>query len=43
MSPVVRHRWPISGAHSQGALSPHSQTLKTIGRPAANSASRIVR
>src|SRR5207247_3485373 len=34
MSPVVRHRLPICGAHSHGWFDPHSQILKTIGRPA---------
>jgi hypothetical protein len=29
-------------AHSQGLLSPHSQMLSNIGRPAARIASRIV-
>src|SRR5277367_2491861 len=33
MSPVVRHRFPTSLAHSHGLLEPHSQRLKTIGRP----------
>ncbi len=42
MSPVVRHRCPMSEAHSQGLFSPHSQMLKTIGRPVAFRASRIV-
>ena len=40
MSPVVRQRFPTAGAHSHGRLLPHSQMLKTIGRPLASSASR---
>src|SRR5213080_837251 len=40
MSPVVRHRLPIWGAHSHGSFDPHSQMLNTIGRPALASASR---
>lgn len=27
MSPVVRHKWPTSAAHSQGLFWPHSQML----------------
>src|SRR5947207_15728228 len=42
MSPVVRHRLPIWGAHPHGSFDPHSQMLKTIGRPAFASASPIV-
>src|SRR5665647_670066 len=42
MSPVVRHRLPTAGAHSHGRLLPHSQILKTIGRPDAASAPRNV-
>ena len=42
MSPVVRHRWPTGFAQFQGWLSPHSQMERTIGRPAARRASRIV-
>ena len=42
MSPVVRQAWPTSFAHSQGLLSPHSQMLKSIGRPARWIASRMV-
>ncbi len=41
MSPVVRHRLPMSFAQSQGLVSPHSQMLKTMGRPLASRASRI--
>lgn len=42
MSPVVRHRLPTSEAHNHGWFRPHSQMLKTMGRPVAFSASRIV-
>src|SRR5206468_10765814 len=40
MSPVVRHRLPVRGPHSQGRFEPHSQMLKMMGRPALASASR---
>ena len=43
MSPVVRQRWPTGSAQSQGWFWPHSQRLKTIGRPAARSASLMIR
>ena len=42
MSPVVRQRCPTPWAHVQGFVLPHSQMLKTIGRPAARSA-RLIR
>jgi hypothetical protein len=42
MSPVVRHRFPVFAAHSHGLAVPHSHMLKTMGRPAAFSASRMV-
>ena len=42
MSPVVRQRLPTSVAQSQGLLEPHSQRLKTMGRPADFKASRMV-
>ena len=35
------HRLPTGPAHSQGFVEPHSQILKTIGRPAAASALRM--
>ena len=41
MSPVLRQRCPMPGAHSQGFVLPHSQMLKTIGRPLARSARPI--
>ncbi len=41
MSPVVRHRLPMAWAQGQGLVLPHSQMLKTIGRPLALRASRI--
>jgi hypothetical protein len=42
MSPVVRHRLPTLRAHSHGWCAPHSQMLKTIGRPVARRASLMV-
>ena len=42
MSPVVRQSCPMSWAQSQGRVEPHSQMLKTIGRPLARSASPIL-
>src|SRR5208283_5211374 len=41
MSPVDRQRLPTSLAHSHGLVDPHSQMLKTIGRPDFASASRM--
>ena len=42
MSPVVRQRCATPRAQVHGLLLPHSHMLKTIGRPVAFSASRIV-
>src|SRR6266403_2167731 len=42
ISPVVRHKLPTSLAHSHGFAVPHSHMLKTIGRPVAFNASRMV-
>ena len=42
MSPVVRQRFPTAFAQSQGRLVPHSQMLKTMGRPEASSAARMI-
>src|ERR1700678_2801429 len=37
----ARHRFPIGPAHSQGFVDPHSQMLKTMGRPESARALRI--
>src|SRR5450755_3312510 len=42
ISPVVRYRSPTPPAQSQGAWSPHSQRLKTMGLPVALSAALMV-
>ena len=43
MSPVARQSLPTPCAQSHGLVEPHSQMLKTIGRPLAASARRIGR
>ncbi len=40
MSAVVRQSWPTPLAHFQGSFRPHSQMLRTIGRPLRRRASR---
>ncbi len=42
MSEVVRQRFPTPPAQVQGFDVPHSQMLKTIGRPDFASASRMI-
>lgn len=43
MSGVVRHEWPISLAHFQGLLLPHSHMLRKMGRPVSTIASAMPR
>ena len=42
MSLVIRHVFPMAGAHAEGKSTPHSQTAKRILRPVFSSALLIV-